>query len=35
MHTSSHGQTITYVDDTIITNDDPWYIAFVKARLSK
>jgi hypothetical protein len=32
---SSHGRTrLLYVDDIIITSDDPKYIAFVKARLS-
>jgi hypothetical protein len=35
VHTSSHGRTLLllYVDDMIITGDDPEYIAFVKARL--
>jgi hypothetical protein len=36
VHVSSRGRTllILYVDDMIITGDDPAYIAFVKARLS-
>ncbi|XP_051197140.1 uncharacterized mitochondrial protein AtMg00810-like [Lolium perenne] len=34
VHTSSRGQTLLlYVDDMIITCDDPEYIDFVKARL--
>ncbi|XP_071683132.1 uncharacterized mitochondrial protein AtMg00810-like [Lolium perenne] len=35
VHTSSRGRTLLllYVDDMIITGDDPEYIAFVKARL--
>ncbi|KAK1693722.1 hypothetical protein QYE76_010419 [Lolium multiflorum] len=35
VHTSPHGRTLLllYVDDMIITGDDPEYIAFVKARL--
>ena len=37
VHTSSRGRTLLllYVDDMIITGDDPEYIAFVKARLSE
>jgi hypothetical protein len=37
VHTSSRGRTLllNYVDDIIITGDDPQYIAFVKACLSK
>jgi hypothetical protein len=36
VHVSSHGQTLLllYVDDMIITGDNPEYIAFVKTRLS-
>jgi hypothetical protein len=36
VHVSPHGMTllILYVDDMIITSDDPEYIAFVKARLT-
>jgi hypothetical protein len=36
VHVSPHGRTLLflYVDDMIITGDDPEYIAFVKARLS-
>jgi hypothetical protein len=35
VHTSSRGRTLIllYVDDMLITGDDPDYIAFVKARL--
>ena len=35
VHTSPRGRTLLllYVDDMIITGDDPEYIAFVKARL--
>src|SRR3954462_7476636 len=37
IHTSPRGRTLLllYVDDMIITGDDPKYIAFVKARLSE
>jgi hypothetical protein len=36
VHTSSRGRTLLlYVDDMIITGDDPEYIAFVKACLSE
>ena len=37
VHTSPRGRTLLllYVDDMIITGDDPEYIAFVKARLSE
>ncbi|WVZ89477.1 hypothetical protein U9M48_035880 [Paspalum notatum var. saurae] len=37
VHTSSRGRTLLllYVDDMIIIGDDPRFIAFVKARLSK
>ncbi|WVZ84953.1 hypothetical protein U9M48_031919 [Paspalum notatum var. saurae] len=36
VHTSSRGRTLLlYVDDMIITRDDPQFIAFVKARLSE
>ncbi|WVZ82884.1 hypothetical protein U9M48_030092, partial [Paspalum notatum var. saurae] len=37
VHTSSRGRTLLllYVDDMIITGDDPRFIAFVKARLSE
>jgi hypothetical protein len=36
VHVSPRGQTLLllYVDDMIITGDDPKYIAFVKAHLS-
>jgi hypothetical protein len=36
VHVSPHGRTLLllYVDDMIINDDDPEYIAFVKARLS-
>jgi hypothetical protein len=36
VHVSPHGRTVLllYVDDMIITSDDPEYIAFVKAHLS-
>jgi hypothetical protein len=36
VHVSPHGRTLLllYVDDMIITGDDPEYIAFVKAHLS-
>jgi hypothetical protein len=35
VHMSPHGRTLLfYVDDMIITGDDPKYITFVKARLS-
>jgi hypothetical protein len=35
VHVSPHGQTLLlYVDDMIITGDDPEYIVFVKVRLS-
>jgi hypothetical protein len=36
VHVSPRGRTLLllYVDDMIITSDDPEYIAFVKARLS-
>jgi hypothetical protein len=36
VHVSSHGRTLLlfYVDDMIITGDDPEYISFVKAHLS-
>jgi hypothetical protein len=36
VHVSPRGRTLLflYVDDMIITDDDPEYIAFVKARLS-
>jgi hypothetical protein len=36
VHVSPHGRTLLllYVDDMIITSDDPKYIAFVKAHLS-
>jgi hypothetical protein len=36
VHVSSRGRTLLllYVDDMIITGDDPEYIAFVKVRLS-
>jgi hypothetical protein len=36
VHVSRHGRDLLllYVDDMIITGDDPKYIAFVKARLS-
>jgi hypothetical protein len=36
VHVSPRGRTLLllYVDDMIITGDDPEYIAFVKARLS-
>jgi hypothetical protein len=36
IHVSPHGRTLLllYVDDMIITGDDPEYIAFVKAHLS-
>ena len=37
VHLSTRGRTLLllYVDDMIITGDDPEYIAFVKARLSE
>ena len=36
IHLSSRGRTLLlYVDDMVITGDDPEYIAFVKARLSE
>ena len=37
VHFSARGRTLLllYVDDMIITGDDPEYIAFVKARLSE
>ena len=37
VHTSSRGRTLVllYVDDMIITGDDPQFIVFVKARLSE
>ena len=37
VHCSPRGRTflLLYVDDMIITGDDPEYIAFVKARLSE
>ncbi|WVZ64985.1 hypothetical protein U9M48_014422 [Paspalum notatum var. saurae] len=37
VHTSSRGRTLLllYVDDMIISGDDPQFIAFVKARLSE
>jgi hypothetical protein len=37
VHVSPHGRTLLlllYVEDMIITGDDPEYIVFVKARLS-
>jgi hypothetical protein len=34
VHVSPCGRTLLYVDDMIITGDDPEYIAFVKAHLS-
>jgi hypothetical protein len=35
IHMSSRGRILLfYVDDMIITGDDPKYIAFIKARLS-
>jgi hypothetical protein len=36
VHVSPRGRTLLllYVDDMIITGDDPEYIAFVKAHLS-
>jgi hypothetical protein len=35
VHVSPHGRILLlYVDDMIITSDNPKYIAFVKARLS-
>jgi hypothetical protein len=36
IHVSSRGRTLLllYMDDMIITSDDPGYVAFVKARLS-
>jgi hypothetical protein len=36
VHTSSRGRTLLlYIDDMIITGDDPEYIAFIKAHLSE
>jgi hypothetical protein len=37
VHLPTHGRTLLllYVDDMIITGDDPEYIAFVKASLSE
>ena len=37
VHCSPHGRTLLllYVDDMIITGDDPEYITFVKARMSE
>jgi hypothetical protein len=34
VHVSPRGRTLLYVDDMIITGDDPEYIAFIKAHLS-
>jgi hypothetical protein len=34
IHVSPRGRILLYVDDMIITGDDPEYIAFVKTHLS-